>query len=193
MKYLSLLLIPLMLYGVFGCAPKTVMPERAAVATPPDQAGAGAGEKERGREKGISEEDLATRAERERLERLRQERLDKEAKSALLNDIPFDYDSYSVKAGDISRLRDIGKWLSENKAVGVTVEGHCDERGTQEYNLMLGQKRAEVVKDYLVKAGVDEKRIKAISFGKEAPLDPGHSEEAYAKNRRAHLNIEQKG
>ncbi|HEY3275837.1 MAG TPA: OmpA family protein [Syntrophorhabdaceae bacterium] len=193
MKYLSLLLIPLMLYGVFGCAPKTVMPERAAVTTSPDQGAAGAGDKERGRERGISEEDLATRAERERLQRLRQEKLDQDAKSALFKDIRFDYDSYSVKADDIPRLRDIGKWLSENRTVGVTVEGHCDERGTQEYNLMLGQKRAEVVKDYLVKAGVDEKRIKAVSFGKEAPIDPGHSEEAFAKNRRAHLNIEQKG
>jgi len=70
------------------------------------------------------------------------------------------------------------------------VEGHCDERGTIEYNLVLGQKRAEAVKDYLVKLGIEEKRIKTISYGKEMPVDPGHTEEAWAKNRRAHFRIE---
>jgi peptidoglycan-associated lipoprotein len=191
MKYLSFLLIPFMVYAFYGCAPKTVLPERQVTVQPSDQ-GAGGAPLDKSN-KGITEEDLATRAERERLQRLRQERLDNEAKSALMKDIGFEYDSYSIKAADLPRLKDIAGWLAQRKDVKVTVEGHCDERGTQEYNLMLGQKRAEVVKDYLLKAGVDEGRIKTVSFGKEAPVDPGHTEDAWAKNRRAHLNVDQKG
>ncbi len=191
MKYLSLLLIPFLVWTFFGCTPKAVAPERPVALQPagPAQGDQGA---DRGRDRGISEEDMATRAERERMAKLRQERLDAEARSALMRDIRFEYDSYAVKGDDLPRLKDIAKWLSQNSAT-ITVEGHCDERGTQEYNLMLGQKRAEVVKDYLVKAGVAESRIKAVSFGKEAPVDPGHTEEAWAKNRRAHLAIDQKG
>ena len=79
---------------------------------------------------------------------------------------------------------------TSNKSVKLTVEGHCDERGTQEYNLVLGQKRSEVVKEHLVKMGVDAKRINAVSYGKEAPADSGHTEDAWALNRRVHFNVD---
>ena len=92
-----------------------------------------------------------------------------------------------MRPDDIPILKDLAAWLRANQAAKLTVEGHCDERGSVEYNLALGQKRAEAAKDYLVKLGVSDKRLKAVSYGKEAPLVPGHTEEAWAKNRRAHF------
>ena len=113
-------------------------------------------------------------------------------KSATLfnKDILFEYDSYTVTPEYQSLIKDIASWLSQNQAAKLTVEGHCDERGTIEYNLALGQKRADAVQTQLVRAGVKEDRIKTISYGKEMPVDPGHTEEAWAKNRRAHFKID---
>ncbi len=71
----------------------------------------------------------------------------------------------------------------------VVIEGHCDERGTAEYNMALGQRRAQETKKYLVNLGIKESRIKTISYGEERPLDPGHNEDAWAKNRRAHFVV----
>jgi len=131
-----------------------------------------------------------SRAERERLER---ERALETQKSIPVSDVYFEYDSYTVQPEDIAKIKDMGEWLKANSGLRIVVEGHCDERGTVEYNLALGQKRAEVVKNHLVKFGVDEKRIRTISFGKEMPADPGHNEDAWAKNRRVHFATDQKG
>ncbi len=73
--------------------------------------------------------------------------------------------------------------------VKIQIEGHCDERGTAEYNLALGERRANSAKKYLVSLGIPADRLSTISYGKEMPLDPGHNEEAWAKNRRAHFII----
>ena len=81
------------------------------------------------------------------------------------------------------------EWLNKNKGVKITIEGHCDERGTAEYNLALGERRAEAAAKYLINMGIDAKRIKTISYGLENPLDPGHNEEAWAKNRRGHFSV----
>ncbi len=108
----------------------------------------------------------------------------------LVRDIYFDFDSYALKGDDLPALRDLGNWLKENKRSSVTIEGHCDERGSIEYNMALGQKRAEAVREYLRTLGVDRGRIKTISYGKETPIAPGRTEEAWAKNRRAHMIIE---
>jgi peptidoglycan-associated lipoprotein len=78
-------------------------------------------------------------------------------------------------------------WLSGNQEIKLTIEGYCDEWGTTEYNLALGQKRAEAAKDYFVASGVSASRIRTVSYGKEAPVDAGHTEEAWARNRRAHF------
>jgi peptidoglycan-associated lipoprotein len=109
---------------------------------------------------------------------------------SLIRDIYFDFDSYTLKGDDLPRLRDLATWLKGNKRSLVTIEGHCDERGSIEYNMALGQKRAEAVREYLLTLGVDRGRIKTISYGKETPIDPGRTEEAWAKNRRAHMMIE---
>jgi len=104
-----------------------------------------------------------------------------------LTDINFDFDNFDL--GDEARevLKKHAAWLTENKGVNITVEGHCDERGTAEYNLALGERRAKAAATFLVNMGIDDKRIKTISYGEELPLDPGHDEAAWARNRRAHF------
>jgi peptidoglycan-associated lipoprotein len=136
---------------------------------------------QRGKEGGITEEELS-RAEQERRRAAAQE-----AVAAHLQDIYFDFDSYTIRSDDLPILKKMADWLTANQAIKLTVEGHCDERGTTEYNLALGQKRAEAAKDYLVKSGVSAGRIRTVSYGKEAPVDQGHTEEAWVKNRRAHF------
>ena len=92
-----------------------------------------------------------------------------------------------MRSEDGPALQKLAALLTAHQALSLTIEGHCDERGTTEYNLVLGQKRAEAAKDYLVKLGVSDKRIKTISYGKEAPIQPGHTESDWSKNRRAHF------
>ncbi len=107
-----------------------------------------------------------------------------------VSDIYFEYDSHAVQPEDLAKIKEVSEWLKANSGTRIVVEGHCDERGTVEYNLALGQKRADVVKSHLIKLGVDEKKIRTISFGKEMPADPGHTEDAWVKNRRAHFAID---
>jgi peptidoglycan-associated lipoprotein len=104
-----------------------------------------------------------------------------------LSDIHFDFDKYDLRPGDRDVLTSHGKWLSDNGSVRVLIEGHCDERGTVEYNLALGEKRARTARDFLVNYGVPADRVEIISYGKERPLDPRHSEDAWASNRRCHF------
>jgi peptidoglycan-associated lipoprotein len=109
--------------------------------------------------------------------------------STLLKDIHFDFDKYDVRLGDTEILQGNAALLMKYPAVRIEVEGHCDERGTVEYNLALGERRANSTKQYLISLGVSADRISTISYGEERPLDPGHNEEAWAKNRRAHFTI----
>jgi len=105
-------------------------------------------------------------------------------------DVRFDFDKYNLKPEGRTLLDQLGEWLLKNKAYVVVIEGHCDERGTVEYNLALGERRAEEARKYLVELGVEAGRIKTISYGKEMPLDPGHNEEAWAMNRRDHFVVQ---
>lgn len=98
--------------------------------------------------------------------------------------IHFDFDKYNLRSDAIETLNENAKVLMENPDVKIKIEGHCDERGTVEYNLALGEKRATAAKDYLVKLGISPSRIETISYGKERPTDFGRNEEAWAKNRR---------
>lgn len=106
--------------------------------------------------------------------------------AAELKDINFDFDKYNIRPGDAEILKGNYNWFTANPGK-VRIEGHCDERGTVEYNLVLGQKRADSAKNYIVNLGVDAKRMDTVSYGKERPVDPGHNEEAWAKNRRVHF------
>jgi peptidoglycan-associated lipoprotein len=104
-----------------------------------------------------------------------------------LGDIFFDYDQSLIRPDAKQTLEKNIAWLRANTKPNLMIEGHCDERGTQEYNLALGQRRAKVAQDYLVASGIDEKRIKTISYGKERPFVVGHDESAWQWNRRAHF------
>lgn len=97
----------------------------------------------------------------------------------------FGFDQYNVDAEDMATLQSQAGWLARNPGVRVTLEGHADERGTRDYNIALGERRANAAKNYLASLGVDPGRINVISYGKERPAVTGSDEEAYAKNRRA--------
>jgi peptidoglycan-associated lipoprotein len=97
--------------------------------------------------------------------------------------VHFGFNEYTIDSGDRDRLQKAAEALKKGNAK-VTIEGHCDERGSTEYNLALGERRAQSVKTYIQKLGVEGKALSTISYGKERPADAGHSEEAWAKNRR---------
>ncbi|MCX8023171.1 MAG: peptidoglycan-associated lipoprotein Pal [Syntrophorhabdaceae bacterium] len=202
MGYITICFV-MLAFMIFGCSPKEVR------LTPTEQQQLkeiqkdeslllGKETEKRGREGIIIEEELVRDSGKDREGRdLTKDRLfevlpEGELK-ALFQDIRFEFDSYSIKEEYFKRLDEIGAWLDRNRGVHIVIEGHCDERGTVEYNLVLGQKRADSVKNYLSKVGVEQGRIRTISYGKEMPLDPGHNEEAWAKNRRASFKIEKKG
>jgi len=109
--------------------------------------------------------------------------------SSLLKDIHFDFDKYDIRPGEAAILKGNAEVLKKYHQVKIQIEGHCDERGTNEYNLALGERRANSAKNYLLSLGVSPERISTISYGEERPSDPGHTEEAWAKNRRAHTII----
>lgn len=176
MKHIALLLMALLLV-VVSCAPKQVQTTPPATPT-----GTQLTDKDR---TGISEEELA-RAERDRLLR-EQERL-----AGILKDVLFDFDSYAVSSTELPKIEGVSSFMKQERSTRIVVEGHCDERGTVDYNLALGQKRAEAVKDYLVKLGVESNRLRTISYGKEMPLENAKTEAAWAQNRRAHFKIDQK-
>lgn len=105
-----------------------------------------------------------------------------------LETVYFDYDSYALRPDAIATLQRNAEKLKKVPNVIVQLAGHCDERGTQEYNLALGEKRALAVRDYLIKLGIPANRLVTISYGEEFPVDPGHNEAAWAKNRRVEFN-----
>jgi peptidoglycan-associated lipoprotein len=109
--------------------------------------------------------------------------------SRLLKDIHFDFDKYDIRPGDAEILKENAALLMRYPKAKIQVEGHCDERGTNEYNLALGERRANAAKNYLLSLGIPTDRISSISYGEEKPLDSGHNEEAWAKNRRGHFII----
>jgi peptidoglycan-associated lipoprotein len=112
--------------------------------------------------------------------------------AAPLKIIYFDYDRYAIRDDAKPVLEANSAWLKKFSSAKILVEGHCDERGTEEYNLALGEKRAQGTMDYLVSLGVSPQRIKIISYGKSQPLDSGHTEMAWQKNRRAQFLIIEK-
>jgi peptidoglycan-associated lipoprotein len=99
--------------------------------------------------------------------------------------IYFDTDKYDIDSTDQAGLARQAQWLMQYSAKRATIEGHCDERGTREYNLALGERRANAAKNYLIGLGVDASRITTVSYGKERPVALGSTEEAWAQNRRA--------
>ena len=108
----------------------------------------------------------------------------------VLKTIYFDYDKSDLSDTSRATLRANADWLKANAKWNAVIEGHCDERGTIEYNLALGQRRANAVRDYLVSLGVPVANLRVVSYGEERPTDNGHTEAAWAKNRRAESKVE---
>ncbi len=182
-----------------GCAKKvvketaeektaTVQKEAAAAAQPAETE-----EQRLARENAMKEAALREEQERERALAAQKE---KEAAAAAMAeafaDLRFDFDKFDLKPEARETLKKAAAYMTANKDVTVVIEGNCDERGTVEYNLALGEKRALGAMKFLVDLGVDKGRIKTISYGKERPLDPGHTEDAWAKNRRDHFVVTEK-
>lgn len=112
-----------------------------------------------------------------------------ETRERSLEDVFFAYDDHSLTAEARSILSGDASYLKEMSSIKVTIEGHCDERGTTEYNLALGQRRADSARNYLVELGIDGSRLATISYGEERPFEAGHDESAWAMNRRAHFRV----
>ncbi len=108
-----------------------------------------------------------------------------------LSDIHFAYNEYTIQPQDGSILHSNATWLSQHANSRVQIEGHCDERGSEEYNIALGAKRAQAAKDYLVTLGISGDRISTISYGKELPLCTEHDESCWSQNRRDHFVVSQ--
>lgn len=106
-----------------------------------------------------------------------------------LKDITFDFDKSDIRPDARETLKKNAEFMKASPKAKVQIEGHCDERGTNEYNLALGERRANAVKKYLSSLGVEADRLYTISYGEELPIDPGHSEDAWGKNRRAHFLV----
>jgi peptidoglycan-associated lipoprotein len=105
----------------------------------------------------------------------------------VMKDINFDFDKYNIRTGDADMLKKDAEWFKANPGKKARIEGNCDERGTVEYNLVLGQKRADATKAYLATLGVDPKMMDTVSYGKERPVCMDHNEACWAQNRRAHI------
>ena len=181
MKALALVLMAATLLNVSACQKKEIASEAGYGA-----AGSGAGAAGR---KGIGEQDLSGAAGRPGAGGAA---IGATERAAFENeDIYFAYDSSALTPQAQDILRKKGAFLKANSNVKVTIEGHCDDRGTNEYNLALGEARARSAKAFLVDLGIPAARIATISYGEERPAVRGTSEDAWAKNRRAHFVIEQ--
>jgi peptidoglycan-associated lipoprotein len=178
-----LLIIPAMLFTV-SCAKKSVSSEPAVSEQTADQQAAMEKQKEMERQKQMEEERLAA----EHAKQLKAEAMEREmmkAKNDFLNEaVYFDFDASTLDDKAQDALKNKAEWLQDNPDAKIVIEGNCDERGTEAYNLALGERRAESAKTFLVNLGIAASRINTISYGEEKPVDPGHNEAAWAKNRR---------
>ncbi len=111
--------------------------------------------------------------------------------SHVFSDVHFAFDRYNILSEDEATLQRIAEWLRDNDMVRVMIEGHCDERGTNEYNMALGEQRALAARRYLIGLGIGSERLGTISYGEEQPMDPRSTEDAWSKNRRAHFVVSQ--
>jgi peptidoglycan-associated lipoprotein len=158
------LIVAAALIGLSACAKKRVELPPAAIGTPSGTGGQASTQQPSGPIPGSQEDFLAT---------------------VSADRIFFDSDKFDVDAQDQETLRSQATWLARYPNTRVTIEGHCDERGTRDYNIALGERRANAAKNFLASLGVDAARISTISYGKERPDALGSDEESWAKNRRA--------
>jgi peptidoglycan-associated lipoprotein len=186
----GLLMVFLLLGGLllFGCSKKEIQSE-GLVSQPEGQISEDDAEKAkkkaRIREQELTEQQLREKALAE--EEARRKALAAAAGSFENEDVYFEFDQFVLSEKAKAILNKKAQWLREHGTAKAQIEGHCDDRGSTEYNLALGQKRADAALQYLVALGISPTRLSTISYGKERPLDPAQNEAAWAKNRRAHF------
>lgn len=202
-KWIQLSMVILITIGLLitgACSKKKIRTDHPSVQRSGDQAATDAGKSgaEQGgidqealgsgsdvSEKGLSEDkSRALGAEETSAARTARERFEND-------DVYFEYDSSALLSEAQSILMEKSEWLRNNPQASIVIEGHTDERGTIEYNLALGDRRAESVRSFIMELGVDISRIRTVSYGEERPVDPSSDESAWARNRRAHFFIEQ--
>ncbi len=188
-----LFIVPAMLFSI-SCAKKSVVSEPSVTDTTSDDDAARQAELEKQRElerqRKLEEERLAA----ERAEQLRNQAMARDlmmAENLFLNEhVYFDFDDAALDYQAQSVLKKKAMWLRSNPDANAVIEGHCDDRGTNAYNLALGERRAESVKVFLVNLGISSARLTTISYGEEKPVDLGQNEAAWAKNRRVAFALE---
>ncbi len=187
---LTLVLALLVAFSISACAKKRISSEPAA--TSMDEEARKRAEEDRQRE---LERQNALKEENLKEERLSEGMAAERTVSARTvfenEDVYFEFDSIRLTPEAQELLTKKAAWLRANPAARVTIEGHCDNRGTNEYNLALGEGRAKSAKAFLVDLGIEASRLKTISYGEERPIDRAQTEEAWARNRRDHFVIEE--
>jgi peptidoglycan-associated lipoprotein len=181
---IAMLIFCVFLMFMTGCAKKAVSKDEGLVAGDKKVASAEA-------KPALTPEQAAQRDARELALKRDAAAAEKAVKSEF-EDIRFDFDKSTIEPAARMTLKKLADWLMKNKNYALAIAGHCDERGTVEYNLALGQRRADAAMKYLVDLGVNKADIATISYGKERPLDPAHNDEAWAKNRRANFTVKMK-
>ncbi|MGE3956348.1 MAG: peptidoglycan-associated lipoprotein Pal [Vicinamibacterales bacterium] len=182
----ALMVLTLLTLAIAACGGKK--PPVARPAPPPPATGAATATRPPAPPSPVNEP-VVVPPEPVRDERIASSSLDDLNRNSPLKPAFFDYDSSELSAEAQRALTENAGLLRQNPNWTVTIEGHCDERGTAEYNLALGERRAVAAHAYLVSLGIPADRLRTVSYGKEFPFDPGHDESAYAKNRRAHFVI----
>jgi peptidoglycan-associated lipoprotein len=179
--------VVLMLLGM-GCAQSTAAKPELTSASKPGPSGApGAGSQAQGEgQRGAPRESTTPPGS---LEALRQGQSTATPASSPLKDIFFDFDRYDLRTEARDTLKANADWLKGNPAARIEIEGHCDDRGTNEYNLALGAKRAQAAKDYLATLGISAERLSTISYGAEIPVCKEQNEDCWRQNRRARFVV----
>ena len=176
-------------FSVSSCAKKKISSEPAATTAEEEarrQAEEEARQRELERQRALKEEDLSD----ESLSARMAEQRTVSARTRFENeDIYFEFDSVRLTPDAQEILAQKAQWLRANPDAEITIEGHCDNRGTNEYNLALGEGRAQSAMAFLTDLGIDAARLNTISYGEEKPADPGHNEAAWSKNRRDEFKI----
>jgi len=189
--WLSLLLVIPGLMIVTSCAKKTVKVDLAQ--TQEDEAAKLAAEKAKLAAEKAKQEEIARQRvldEKRRKEEAAMRKITAARNLFMNEDIYFDFDRSDLKPETQKILKGKAEWLRKNPGESVIIEGHCDERGTNEYNLALGDRRAQSAKKFLSDLGISESRLTTISYGEERPANPRHNEDAWSKNRRDHFVLE---
>jgi len=185
-KILTLALLALVIFSFSACTKTKISSEPSTTTSAEEEARQRA--EEEARQKALREENLK---EEHLSEQQAMERMETERSMFENEDISFEFDSIRLAPEAQEILTQKAAWLRKNPQATVIIEGHCDDRGTNEYNLALGEGRAQSARAFLLDLGIKESRLTAISYGEERPADRGQNEEAWAKNRRAHFVIEE--